>query len=63
MTICIHKTFSQRNNIQIFATLNTETNELKIQQETQFYNKSDSILNELYFHNWPNSYKDKHWYE
>lgn len=41
------------------ATLIPETNEIKIQQETTFYNKSDSILNAVYFHNWPNAYKDK----
>ena len=59
MAICYNKTFCQTNNIRIFATLITETNEIKIQQETAFYNKSDRILNEVYFHNWPNAYKDK----
>jgi len=52
-------TFAQTNNINISATLNIETNELNIQQETIFYNKSDSILNVVYFHNWANAYKDK----
>lgn len=52
-------TYAQTNNINISATLNIETNELKIQQETTFYNKSDSILNVVYFHNWANAYKDK----
>ncbi|WP_299525334.1 aminopeptidase [uncultured Lutibacter sp.] len=51
--------YAQTNNISISATLNIETNELKIKQETTFYNKSDSILNEVYFHNWANAYKDK----
>jgi hypothetical protein len=50
---------AQTNNIKISATLNTETNELEIQQETVFYNKSDSILNVVYFHNWANAYKSK----
>lgn len=52
-------TFAQTNNINISATLNIETNELQIKQETTFYNKSDSILNVVYFHNWANAYKDK----
>lgn len=52
-------TYAQTNNINISATLNIETNELKIQQETTYYNKSDSILNVVYFHNWANAYKDK----
>ncbi|PCI07977.1 MAG: hypothetical protein COB73_07535 [Flavobacteriaceae bacterium] len=51
--------YAQTNNIKISATLNTETNELKIQQKTVFYNKSDSILNVVYFHNWANAYKSK----
>jgi len=51
--------YAQTNKIKIAAILNTETNELKIQQETNFYNKSDSILNVVYFHNWANAYKDK----
>jgi hypothetical protein len=41
------------------ASLNHETQEINIQQETTFYNKSDSILTQVYFHNWPNAYKDK----
>jgi len=56
--ISLH-TFAQTNNINISATLNIETNELQIKQETTFYNKSDSILNVVYFHNWANAYKDK----
>lgn len=51
--------YSQTNNTTILAVLNTETHELKIQQEIKFYNKSDSTLNAVYFHNWANAYKDK----
>jgi len=51
--------YAQTNNIKISAILNIENNELKIQQETIFYNKSDSILNTVFFHNWSNAYKDK----
>jgi len=57
--ICFSKVFAQTNKITIYATLFPDSNEIKIKQETTFYNKSDSILNEVYFHNWPNSYKDK----
>ncbi|UMB60511.1 aminopeptidase [Lutibacter sp. A80] len=53
------KIYAQTDKITMQATLFTNTNEIKIQQETTFYNKSDSILNEVYFHNWPNAYKDK----
>ncbi|HSQ45425.1 MAG TPA: hypothetical protein VLM44_00755, partial [Lutibacter sp.] len=51
--------YSQTNNTTILAVLNIQTNELKIQQEINFYNKSDSTLNAVYFHNWANAYKDK----
>lgn len=56
--ICLN-IVAQTNSIKINAILNTATNELKIQQEINFYNKSDSTLNEVYFHNWANAYKDK----
>jgi len=52
-------TYAQNNNIKMSVILDTETNELKIQQETTFFNNSDSILNVIYFHNWANAYKDK----
>ncbi|MDV7187216.1 aminopeptidase [Lutibacter sp. TH_r2] len=57
---CINNTlFAQNNNIEINAFLNTETNEIEIQQKTIYYNKSNSILSEVYFHNWANAYKNK----
>ena len=58
-SICFHKTYGQTNTIKISAILDAEKNEVKIQQEVLFYNKTDTILNEVYFHNWPNAYKDK----
>ena len=63
LTVLIHViflniAFSQNNNIKINATLKTESNELSIYQEIDFFNKSDSILNNIYFHNWPNAYRD-----
>ncbi|MFA5298217.1 MAG: aminopeptidase, partial [Lutibacter sp.] len=57
--ICLNNLYSQTNSTTILATLDTEDDELKIQQEIIFYNKSDSLLNEIYFHNWANAYKDK----
>jgi len=51
--------YAQTNNIKISTELNTETNELKILQEIDFYNKSDSTFSVLYFHNWANAYKNK----
>lgn len=56
---CLNNTYSQTNSTTILAVLNAQTNELKIQQEIYFYNKSDTTLNILYFHNWANAYKDK----
>ncbi|MBE0422543.1 MAG: aminopeptidase [Lutibacter sp.] len=56
---CLNTLYSQTNSTTILAVLNTQTNELKIQQEINFYNKSDSTLNAVYFHNWANAYKDK----
>ena len=51
--------FSQQNSINIKSTLDTEKDVLKIQQEIVFYNTSDSILKNVYLHNWANSYKDR----
>lgn len=51
--------FGQSNEIQINATLNTTTHELKIEQKVSFFNNSITKLDTLYFHNWPQAYKDK----
>jgi hypothetical protein len=51
--------FSQQNSISIKSKLDTEKDELKIQQEIIFYNTSDSILTSIYLHNWANSYRDR----
>ncbi|WP_252191209.1 aminopeptidase [Polaribacter sp. Q13] len=51
--------FSQQNAISIKSKLDTEKDELKIQQEIIFYNPSDSILTKVYLHNWANSYRDR----
>jgi hypothetical protein len=57
--LCLNNMYSQTNSTTILADLNTQTNELKIQQEIIFHNKSDSILSTVYFHNWANAYRDK----
>ncbi|WP_159950815.1 gluzincin family metallopeptidase [Polaribacter septentrionalilitoris] len=49
----------QENSINIKAELDDDNDILKIQQEVIYYNNSDSILNSIYFHNWPNSYRDR----
>jgi len=51
--------FSQQNSISIKSTLDPRKDELKIQQEIIFHNTSDSILTNIYLHNWANSYRDR----
>ncbi|WP_158841546.1 aminopeptidase [Polaribacter sp. L3A8] len=51
--------FSQQNSIKLKAKLDISKDELKIQQEIVFYNTSDSILTNIYLHNWANSYRDR----
>jgi hypothetical protein len=51
--------FSQQNSINIKSKLDTDKDELRIQQEIIFYNTSDSILTSIYLHNWANSYRDR----
>tara|TARA_B110000902_G_scaffold170273_1_gene193904 strand:- start:6554 stop:9313 length:2760 start_codon:yes stop_codon:yes gene_type:complete len=51
--------FSQENAINIKAILDTEKDVIKIQQEIIFQNTSDSILTNIYLHNWANSYRDR----
>ncbi|TMM31962.1 M1 family metallopeptidase [Polaribacter aestuariivivens] len=52
-------TFSQQNEIQINATLNSEKNTLQIQQEILYFNNSNTELNSIFLHNWANSFKDR----
>ena len=51
--------FSQENAINIKAILDAEKDVIKIQQEIIFHNTSDSILTNVYLHNWANSYRDR----
>jgi len=57
--LCLNDICSQTNSTTIHAALNTQTDELKIQQEIIFHNKSDSVLSAIYLHNWANAYRDK----
>ncbi|PQJ79020.1 aminopeptidase [Polaribacter porphyrae] len=49
----------QENSIRIKSVLNPSKDELHIQQEIKFINKSDTILKNIYLHNWANSYKSR----
>ncbi|MGK0325805.1 MAG: hypothetical protein ACJA1D_001146, partial [Polaribacter sp.] len=51
--------FAQQNSIAIKSTLDTDKDELVIQQEIIFHNTSDSTLTNIYLHNWANSFKDR----
>lgn len=35
-----------------------ESNSLLIEQETTFYNDTETTLNSIFFHNWPNAFRD-----
>ena len=56
MTFCV---FGQQNSIVIEANLVPEEDILEISQEIIFFNDSNTILEEIYLHNWANSYRDK----
>ena len=51
--------FAQQNSIAIKATLDSDKDELMIQQEIVFFNISDSTLTNIYLHNWANSFRDR----
>lgn len=53
------KSLAQQNSINIKATLNTEKDELLIQQEIIFFNTSKTELTSIYLHNWANSFRDR----
>jgi hypothetical protein len=45
--------------IHIEATLHPATNSLSIEQQIDFHNNSSSVLNEIYLHDWANSFSSK----
>ncbi|MBI9042135.1 aminopeptidase [Lutibacter sp.] len=57
--ICSKKTYGQNNTIDIISVFKPESNELKVTQVINYYNSSNTVLNEIYLHNWPNAYRDK----
>lgn len=59
VTLCSLNFNAQTNSITINSVLDAQNDILKIQQEIVFYNKTKKKLNEVYLHNWPNSFKDK----
>ncbi len=48
-----------QHNLNIEATLNTETNTLQIQQILQYKNTSNDTLTEIYLTDWANSFSSK----
>ena len=59
ITLFVIRVCAQTNTIRINAVLDEKNDVLKIQQEIIYYNNSKQPLNEIYLHNWPNSFKDK----
>jgi len=51
---------AQNDVIKIDAKLNYSERQIQVQQEIVYHNKVGKKLDTLYFHNWANSYKDKH---
>ncbi|QMU66725.1 MAG: aminopeptidase [Flavobacteriaceae bacterium] len=49
---------AQENKINVKASLDTEKDILRIQQYMVFHNKTQTKLNEIFLHNWANSYKN-----
>ena len=49
----------QQNKIKIKSVLIPETDELLIQQELLFINHTDSTFNNIYLHNWANSFENR----
>ena len=50
---------AQTNTIRIKAFLDFSKAELKIEQNTTFYNNSTRDLDTIYFHNWANSFRNR----
>jgi hypothetical protein len=48
-----------QHNIIIDATLQTDTRSLVIEQQVEFVNTSNDVLNEIYFNDWANSFSSK----
>ncbi len=55
----INFSLAQENSISIKANLDVDKNELQINQEIILTNTTDSILKNVYLHNWANSFRDR----
>ncbi len=64
LSVCLYnqvhgqKYFQQEVNYTIHVTLDDSLHELNADETIQYTNNSPDVLNELYFHLWPNAYKD-----
>ena len=56
--LCNFKVTAQKNTVNIKAVLDVKNDLLHIQQKTVYFNTSNSIISELYLHNWGNSFID-----
>lgn len=50
---------AQQNTIKIKAFLDDENDKITIYQQIVLYNTSETIFNDIYLHNWANSYANK----
>ena len=50
--------FQQEVNYKIEVTLDDATHEINAFEQIEYHNNSNSILDTLYFHLWPNAYKN-----
>src|SRR5256885_353126 len=66
LSICLFSPFSsfcqqyfqQDVNYEIHVSLNDVTHELSASEKIEYKNNSNSTLSEIYFHLWPNGYKN-----
>jgi hypothetical protein len=56
---CIAAYFQQEVNYSIHVTLNDKLHELSADETIHYKNNSGDTLNELYFHIWPEAYRNK----
>ncbi|MCB0473342.1 MAG: aminopeptidase, partial [Flavobacteriaceae bacterium] len=47
---------SQNDQITINAAIDFPSKEIRIQQEIRYFNRTDKVLDTLFFHNWANAY-------
>jgi hypothetical protein len=52
--------FQQEVNYDIHASLNDRSHSISARARIQYINNSPAALSEIYFHLWPNAYRDQH---